>query len=108
MVAVSRQGLALTSAEFWDLTPREFFALLDFHNEQERLLNYRAGIGPSTYFNLKRDPAKQDPIHALDFFEERHDSEIRIATAEELEAKIDFVMARAERQFRERGQWPVA
>lgn len=50
------------------MTPREVFSCIEFWQERERLLNYRAGLAPSATYNVYRSKDAKS-IEPLDFFE---------------------------------------
>ena len=52
MWAVGRYDLGLTEEEFWGLTPRQYRALLDRHEEAQEWQDYRAGVIAATVVNM--------------------------------------------------------
>lgn len=52
--AVGRYDLGLGEEEFWRLSPRQFGALLERHNEEQRKEDWRAGMIAATIANALR------------------------------------------------------
>ena len=52
MWAVGRYDLGLTEEEFWHLTPRQFAALMERHEEAQEWEDYRAGVVACTIVNM--------------------------------------------------------
>lgn len=52
MWAVGRYDLGLTEEEFWGLTPRQYVALLERHEEAMEWEDYRMGVIASTIVNM--------------------------------------------------------
>ena len=50
--AFGRYDLGLTEEEFWSLTPREFVALKERHEEAQEWEDYRAGVVACTIVNM--------------------------------------------------------
>lgn len=74
---------------FWELTPRETFALMQAFRDHERLKNYRAGLTPSILSDIHRDPKRTKKHMApLDFFEGKEGARNRFPTFEELKHKL--------------------
>ena len=62
--------LGISSDEFWRLTPREFFALINRKEQRDRLENYRAGLGAAAVFNVNRSKRTSKVWSPFDFFGE--------------------------------------
>lgn len=78
MWSFARQTLGLDSEEFWGLTPREFAALTERYQEQQELLNYRAGIAPAAVYNVNRSKRTDPLIDPFVFFGGRKQIESNI------------------------------
>ena len=62
--------LGLSDDEFWDLTSREFHALMDARLHDD-LTNYRAALPAAATYNANPYLKVKKPVKPLDFFERR-------------------------------------
>jgi hypothetical protein len=68
MWAAGVYDLGLTAAAFLDLTPRQFDALFERHQQAEQRADARAALVCSVLANVNRDPKKRSsPYHVSDF-----------------------------------------
>jgi hypothetical protein len=71
--ALGRVELGLSESDFWQLTLRQFAAMMARVWERERRADLRIGILASLIANANRDPKKrQQPFTAFDFFPQLH------------------------------------
>jgi hypothetical protein len=73
--------LGLTDAEFWEMTPREFFAVWEQYLDAEERADRRIGMLYTMYYNAHR--AEHAPAQSLDeLFPRRHAARVeRIVTS---------------------------
>lgn len=53
------RSLGIASAEFWEMTPREFHAITERNRERDEVEWMRCGALQATLANLQRDPSKR-------------------------------------------------
>lgn len=73
--AVSPHGLGLTGAQFWNLTPREFYALRDvWEDVKERDIVLSASLQAAVYNAIGGGKKGGGQFHATDFYRPRRKS----------------------------------
>lgn len=90
MWAFAHQCLRLTTDEFWNLSPREFFKLAEVYRQNEKLWNYRAGLAPAMTANTNRSKSTDRVWQPLDFFGGEAE-EPKILSAEEILEKMETI-----------------
>ena len=87
MWAQARQQLRLSSDEFWDLTPRELYALY----EANKFNLHIAGLAPSAIYNVNRRKKSDPAVSPMAFFETKKAAKpaAKFASAQDILLQMD-------------------